>query len=67
MKMKMKTFEVSVVITIEAEDATTAAEEVDTAFSICSRSATTTAALSHTTCWMTLKKWRTETWNCKST
>jgi hypothetical protein len=28
MKMKMKTFEVSVVITIEAEDATTAAEEV---------------------------------------
>ena len=29
--MKMKTFEVSVVITIEAEDATTAAEGVDAA------------------------------------
>lgn len=30
MKMKMKTFEVTAVITIEAVDATTAAEEVDT-------------------------------------
>lgn len=29
MKMKMKTFEVTVVITIEAEDATTASEEVE--------------------------------------
>jgi len=31
MKMKMKTFEVSVVITIEAEDALSAAEGVDAA------------------------------------